>query len=126
MPLFVARLPPLVIPNGQQASNSLASNVAFEDAEFVLIFGNNVNDPPITFVIQVTDNITALAPIWYNLQTSPPNPVDAAPPLQGKAFPMSRAAAAIMGTDGFRIFASAPVTAARTWTLTKQFRTETH
>jgi len=124
MPLFEARCPDLVIPNGLSDSNILKAREVFEDAEAIMLYGLNVTDGVITFTIQITNNIDAAAPTFFTLQTPPGAPADIAPPLQGKAFTLTRGeAAAMFAADAFKIHSSAPVTAIRTWNVSKQFRT---
>lgn len=121
MPLFVARLPNLTIPNGAAVSNIWNSNVVYEDSEGLMLAGINVTDGVITYVIQVCDDPAATAAsTWFNLNTGA---ADVAPPVQGKAIIYTPSLHEWLATAGsIRIQASANVTANRSWAASKQFR----
>jgi hypothetical protein len=114
--LFTSRLPNLTIPSGQNVSNILRSNVAFEDAVFIVIYSPVAMDA-LTFTLQVTDNADNPVVIFNTFQLGD-TPTDANLPAAGKA----RAYLELQGCDAIRIMSSAPVASDHVWRVTKHFR----
>lgn len=111
-----AKLVNLVIPNTTNVSNIIKAITAYEDAQILMLTGENVTDGAITYTVEVTDDFEPSAGgTWSTLQDAG---VDVVPPLQGKAKSLPFSA---LGATGFRLKSSAPVTADRTWGASKQY-----
>jgi hypothetical protein len=110
------KLTDFVIPNGTSISNILPARSSYEDAQLILLTGENVADGAITYTLEVTDDPEpSVASAWFTLQDTGG---DFVPPLQGKA---KAAPLAALSATGLRIKSSANVTASRTFGASKQY-----
>lgn len=112
--LHTVNCPNVVIPNGQSNSPWIRADRVHGDAETVGLLGLLTTDGAITYLLEVTNDALVAVPDAFTLQND--TPADVAPPLQGKA----RFYEGLAAFAAFRIHASAPVTADRTWKMNKQ------
>ena len=114
MNTFYTRLPDIKILNGQQNSNVL-SYKDWQDAIAIGLYAPLVITDAHTFLIQVTDDPDAAAPVWRTLQIGDPA-TDAVPPAAGKA----RMYFEIPLSGAFRLRDNTAVTTAdTTWAASK-------
>jgi len=110
------KLKELRILSGTAVSNVIRAREQYEDASIIALFGDDVTDGVITYTLEVTNDAEPAAPTFYTLQIGDPA-ADAVPPLQDKA----KVFVELCAVAGFRIKASANVTADRFWQATKQY-----
>lgn len=124
MPVFVSKMFGVFkITNGQTISNVVKANEVFEDAVGITLFGRNVTDGVLTYKIQVSPDMDAAAPVFYDLEDAAAA-VIAAPNITGKARYYTPSLNNWWGAAaGARIVSSAVTTGDRFWDATKQFCT---
>lgn len=122
MPVFVSKaVGVLKIVNGQTNGVPIKANEVFEDAVSVILYGRNVTDGALTYKIQVSPDMDAAAPSWFDLETAAAVVV-AAPNVTGKARHYTPSLDNWFGSAaGVRIVSSGVVTADRIWEITKQW-----
>lgn len=121
MPVFVSKaVGVLKIVNGQVNGVPIKANEVFEDAVSAIIYARNATDGVLTYKIQVSPDMDAAAPVWYDLETAAAAVV-AAPNVTGKARHYTPSLDNWWGAAaGMRLVASAVTTADRFWEVTKQ------
>jgi len=110
------KLQDLLILNTAVVSNIWTARGVYEDAEDVILTGENVTDGVLTYTLEVTDDLdpTAASP-WSTLQDAG---ADFVPPLQGKSKAIPRAA---LAATGIRARISAAATANRNFGASKRY-----
>jgi hypothetical protein len=122
MPVFVSKgIGVLKIASGQTNGVPIKANEVFEDAVSILVYGRNVTDGVLTYKIQVSPDMDAATPTWYDLEDAAAA-VIALPNITGKARHYTPSLNNWWGSaTGMRAVSSAVTTADRFWEITKQF-----
>ena len=111
--LGITKCADVTISNGGTTSNVVKAREVFQDADTITLFAPAVLDA-VTFTIEGTDDPDAAAPTWTTLYDGAN---DVLPPPAGK-----HSVYACPTFQGFRIKASGPVAADRTWRMSKAFK----